>query len=477
MNREKKQGFDLNSIKTTTLAYFMLFAVVLMIIIWILQGFITDKYYETLRVQEANRTTVAVKQQFRDAPPDDFDKYARQTAQTNGIYIRIDGGMDSMIYDGIANLSKDTRFESELTKAMTQLGKQNLESANYRISDKNTGNNYLISISKIVSPEGVVNLYIVTPLVPIQSTLSIIRVLMLYVFIIAIGFALLLSIYLTSKIVRPIESITGSALELARGNFNVKFDGGKMTETNELAEVLNTASYEMGKADFYQRELVANVSHDLKTPLTMIKSYAEMIQDISGDNPEKRNEHLGVIIAETDRLNKLVSNLMSVSLLQSNTITLDRKTFDFVEMCQEVYESVAVLNEQEGYNIVFTPCKPTLVYGDRERLSQVLHNFVSNAIKYGGEDKYVGIELKRSGKKVTVHVKDNGMGIPKDDLPHIWDRYYRSSANHNREIDGSGIGLSISKTILSLHNTNFGVNSDEFIGSDFWFEMPVAKKA
>ncbi|MCF0140770.1 MAG: HAMP domain-containing histidine kinase [Mogibacterium sp.] len=477
MNREKKQGFDLNSIKTTTLAYFMLFAVVLMIIIWILQGFITDKYYETLRVQEANRTTVAVKQQFRDAPPDDFDKYARQTAQTNGIYIRIDGGMDSMIYDGIANLSKDTRFESELTKAMTQLGKQNLESANYRISDKNTGNNYLISISKIVSPEGVVNLYIVTPLVPIQSTLSIIRVLMLYVFIIAIGFALLLSIYLTSKIVRPIESITGSALELARGNFNVKFDGGKMTETNELAEVLNTASYEMGKADFYQRELVANVSHDLKTPLTMIKSYAEMIQDISGDNPEKRNEHLGVIIAETDRLNKLVSNLMSVSLLQSNTITLDRKTFDFVEMCQEVYESVAVLNEQEGYNIVFTPCKPTLVYGDRERLSQVLHNFVSNAIKYGGEDKYVGIELKRSGKKVSVHVKDNGMGIPKDDLPHIWDRYYRSSANHNREIDGSGIGLSISKTILSLHNTNFGVNSDEFIGSDFWFEMPVAKKA
>lgn len=455
----------------------MLFAVVLMIIIWILQGFITDKYYETLRVQEANRTTVAVKQQFRDAPPDDFDKYARQTAQTNGIYIRIDGGMDSMIYDGIANLSKDTRFESELTKAMTQLGKQNLESANYRISDKNTGNNYLISISKIVSPEGVVNLYIVTPLVPIQSTLSIIRVLMLYVFIIAIGFALLLSIYLTSKIVRPIESITGSALELARGNFNVKFDGGKMTETNELAEVLNTASYEMGKADFYQRELVANVSHDLKTPLTMIKSYAEMIQDISGDNPEKRNEHLGVIIAETDRLNKLVSNLMSVSLLQSNTITLDRKTFDFVEMCQEVYESVAVLNEQEGYNIVFTPCKPTLVYGDRERLSQVLHNFVSNAIKYGGEDKYVGIELKRSGKKVSVHVKDNGMGIPKDDLPHIWDRYYRSSANHNREIDGSGIGLSISKTILSLHNTNFGVNSDEFIGSDFWFEMPVAKKA
>mgnify|MGYP004448862313 FL=1 len=250
-----------------------------------------------------------------------------------------------------------------------------------------------------------------------------------------------------------------------------------MTETNELAEVLNTASYEMGKADFYQRELVANVSHDLKTPLTMIKSYAEMIQDISGDNPEKRNEHLGVIIAETDRLNKLVSNLMSVSLLQSNTITLDRKTFDFVEMCQEVYESVAVLNEQEGYNIVFTPCKPTLVYGDRERLSQVLHNFVSNAIKYGGEDKYVGIELKRSGKKVSVHVKDNGMGIPKDDLPHIWDRYYRSSANHNREIDGSGIGLSIAKTILSLHNTNFGVNSDEFIGSDFWFEMPVAKKA
>lgn len=168
--------------------------------------------------------------------------------------------------------------------------------------------------------------------------------------------------------------------------------------------------------------------------------------------------------------------MMSQSNLQSNTIQLNKDYFDIVELAQEAYDSVAVLNQQDGYNIRFRPCKPAYVYGDKDKLSQVIHNFVSNAVKYCGESKYVCIQLKKTSKKVSLHVIDHGVGIPKEELAHVWERYYRTSANHEREIEGSGIGLSIVRSILALHNAKYGVESSEGKGSDFWFEMPVEKK-
>ena len=265
-------------------------------------------------------------------------------------------------------------------------------------------------------------------------------------------------------------------MELSHGNYNVKFNGGMFTETNELARTLNTASYEMQKTDFYQRDLIANVSHDLKTPLTMIKSYAEMINDISGDNPEKRKEHLKVIITEADRLNKLVSDMLSASKIQSNNLELDKEIFDLVAVTEEIVATYKVLNEQDGYHIRLNKCKATYVLGDKEKIKQVLSNFVSNAIKYCGEDRVVIVDVKRIGKKVRVDVIDHGDGIASDELSHVWERYYRTSANRNRTIEGSGLGLSIVKGILVLHNANYGVKSKVGQGSDFWFEMDTVKK-
>ena len=225
-----------------------------------------------------------------------------------------------------------------------------------------------------------------------------------------------------------------------------------------------------------EREIVANVSHDLKTPLTMIRSYAEMIHDISGDNPAKRNEHLNVIISETDRLNKLVVEMMNMSKLQSNQVVLNKEAVNIVELARTSFESFKVLNEHDGFDLQFKPCKDCYIYGDKDKLLQVMNNFISNAVKYSGNNKYALIELKRQGKKVFFHVIDHGLGIPKDEISHVWDRYYRTSANHQRNIEGTGIGLSIVKGILTLHNADYGVESVEGQGSDFWFSMDVIKK-
>ena len=152
------------------------------------------------------------------------------------------------------------------------------------------------------------------------------------------------------------------------------------------------------------------------------------------------------------------------------------ETFDLVEAAKDVYESFEVLASSEGFEINFHPCKPSYVVGDRTRLMQVMTNFVSNAVKYSGDNKYVEIKLSKSAKKVTFHCIDHGMGIPSDEISHVWDKYYRTSANHERGIEGTGLGLAIVKGILTLHNARYGVESEEGKGSDFWFEMETVKK-
>ena len=207
----------------------------------------------------------------------------------------------------------------------------------------------------------------------------------------------------------------------------------------------------------------------------MIRSYAEKIIDITGDNPEKRNADLNVIISETEHLNKLVSDMLSVSNLQSNNVQMNMETFDLVKAARSVYESFLVL-ESDGFEIHFHPCKTAYVVGDRTRLTQVMTNFVSNAVKYSGDNKYIDIKLTKSSKKVTFHCIDHGVGIPSDEIGHVWDKYYRTSANHERGIEGTGLGLAIVKGLLNLHGAKYGVESEEGKGSDFWFEMETVRK-
>ena len=135
-----------------------------------------------------------------------------------------------------------------------------------------------------------------------------------------------------------------------------------------------------------------------------------------------------------------------------------------------------VLSSSKGFEINFHPCKPTYVVGDRSRIMQVMTNFVSNAVKYSGDSKFIDIKLSKGGRKVSFHCIDHGVGIPSDEISHVWDKYYRTSANHERGIEGTGLGLAIVKGLLNLHNAQYGVESEEGKGSDFWFELETVRK-
>ena len=472
----EKTRVDTNSIKTTTLMSFVLFALFLVIILWGLSNFFIGRYYERARSQEVIRTADALEVQFRQAAHEDFDSYAVQTAGTNGIYIRIDTPDESLIYDGTSTVKDTGAFGSDIARIRGRLENSSLGNVTETVREGSSGNSRLIYAAHISSSGAVSTLYIIAPLYPDQVTVRILRNMLIYISFIVLSVSVFLAYFLANRLSSPIENLTVSAKELSNGNYNVRFDGASFTETKELAKALNKASYEMEKTDFYQREIIANVSHDLKTPLTMIRSYAEKIIDITGDNPEKRNADLGVIISETERLNRMVSDMLSVSNLQSNNVEMHMETFDLVAAAKDVYESFLVLSSSQGFDIHFQPCKPSYVVGDRSRIMQVMTNFVSNAVKYSGDNKYVDIKLSKGSRKVAFHCIDHGVGIPSDEISHVWDKYYRTSANHERDIEGTGLGLAIVKGILNLHNARYGVESEEGKGSDFWFEMETVRK-
>jgi signal transduction histidine kinase len=287
---------------------------------------------------------------------------------------------------------------------------------------------------------------------------------------ILIVLAFFISLFVAKRIAKPIDSITEAAENLAKGDFNTKFDGRGFLEVKKLADTLTYAEKELSKVDTMQRDLIANVSHDLRTPLTMLKAYAEMIRDLSGDNPVKRNEHLEIIINETDRLSLMVNDILDLSKLESGKQKLTPSEFRIGEKLSEIISRFKGISEKMGYSIHFTPDEEKIVCCDVVKIEQVIYNLINNAINYTGEDKQVFVRQINRPDGIVIEIQDTGDGIEEDKIKLIFDKYYRSE-NHKREVVGTGLGLSIVKAVLKLHNYDYGVRSKLGEGSVFWFKI------
>lgn len=290
-----------------------------------------------------------------------------------------------------------------------------------------------------------------------------------FVIVLAVAVAGSVSGFLT----RPLSEMTEKARRLANGDFDVDFVGESYgSEITALAQTLNYAKDEISRADSLQKDLIANVSHDFKTPLTMIKAYASMIREISGDNPEKRNKHAEVIIDEADRLASLVSDVLDLSKLQSGIDEIKRAEFDLSSYLRGVMDKFGYLTETKGYTFETEIDDGVITFADEAKIGQAIYNLVGNAINYTGEDKRVIVRLKRENGYARFSVTDTGKGIPPEELPGIWDRYYRSRETHKRPVQGTGLGLSIVKTVLEKHGFAFGADSTEGSGSTFFVLFP-----
>ena len=290
-----------------------------------------------------------------------------------------------------------------------------------------------------------------------------------FVFVLAFAISSAVSGWLT----KPMSEMTKKAKLLASGDFNVDFHGVDYgQEMVELADTLNFARDELSKTDRMQKELIANVSHDFKTPLTMIKGYASMIMEISGDIPEKRNMHAQVIIDESDRLASLVADVLDLSKLRSGLQELKTSLVDMSAYTHEIVGRFAYLRETQGYTIVEDVEEGLLARVDELKIGQALYNLVGNAVNYTGEDKRVFVSLKRlDDANFRFSVRDTGAGIRQEEIATIWERYYRSPEMHKRPVRGTGLGLSIVKAVLQRHGLPFGVESERGKGTTFYIDF------
>jgi signal transduction histidine kinase len=318
-------------------------------------------------------------------------------------------------------------------------------------------------------------IYLESPIEAFDSTIKIIREQLLYISVILFELAFIITVLMSRRISKPIEELTDTAKKFGEGDYEVEFKAQGYREIEELSGVLDNARDEVKKVTDLKKELIANVSHDLRTPLTMVKAYAEMIRDLSGNNPEKREKHCQIIIDEADRLSALVNNLLELSKLESGNMELELSDFSIVDKLNDCMTRYTLLIEQNGYDIKYEPDEDRIITADVGKLDQVIYNFINNAINYTGDNKVIRIRQINKPDCVRVEVVDNGNGISKETLPLVFDRYYRD-AKVKRAIVGTGLGLSICKEILKQHGFAFGVSSTEGEGSTFWFEAPYAKQ-
>ena len=266
---------------------------------------------------------------------------------------------------------------------------------------------------------------------------------------------------------------------MAMGNYAVQVDSTRNDELGTLARDFNHMAAEVQHAAQMQRELLANVSHDLRTPLTLIKGYAETVRDLTGDDKAHRDEQMNIIVDETDRLTALVSSVMELSKVTSGADRCQRVHFDMGQLCDEVCERYDAVCAQNNWHLELElPDRELPVYADPEMMQRALHNLLGNAMHHIGADGIFILRATPCTEGIRVEVEDHGPGIPPEDLPHIFDRYYRSRSDAGKQ--GTGLGLSITKAIFQQHGFRFGVQSIVGKGTTFWFimnDLPANEKA
>ena len=313
--------------------------------------------------------------------------------------------------------------------------------------------------------------FVSTPLKIMGSILTVIQKEFIYASSVVLVISFLVAYFLSHIFSNPITKMTEESKKLANGNYDVKFKQSSIEEINELAQTLNKASSELAKTENLRRELLANVSHDLKTPLTLIRANAEMVKDLTYKNEEKRNANLDVIIKETERLNLLVEDILDLSKVKSETMKLELTFINLNDLIKSILTRYEVLKDKDNYKINFEYKKDYMIKADKKRLEQVIYNLINNAINYTGDNKIVNIRLTDNKKFVRLEVIDTGNGIDEEDLKYIWDKYYKVDKKYKRVTYGTGLGLSIVKNILELHKFKYGVKTSNK-GTNFYFDIP-----
>jgi len=436
--------------------YLIIFTFIILLFLWLFQVVFINSFYEYSKTKQIKETANQIVKNYDNLTSTTLENLSYK----NDVCIEIIKNQmtiySSNNFQGCLNSDK---YKQDFYTSKTD--KQTYKLVNPRFDNKT-----LVYAVKI--EEGIYA-FVNASLEPLNTTVIILSKQLSIVTFIVIILALIIGYFISKKISKPIEKINEKARLLSQGKYDFTFDNHSgIEEIDSLSNTLNYTKSELARTDELRRDLMANVSHDLKTPLTMIKGYAEMVRDLTYKDKEKREENLNTIIEEVDRLNILVEDILNLSKIQANTTSLQIEEFDIIELIQTIVKRYELLRDLEGYIFICDMKEKVFVQADKKRIEQVIYNLLNNAINYTGKDNKIYIRVKEENG-IRIEIEDTGKGIKQEEIPYIWDKYYHNQKKHKRNKIGTGLGLSIVKGILESHHFEYGVTSKLEKGTCFYF--------
>nr|WP_318038597.1 HAMP domain-containing sensor histidine kinase [uncultured Faecalibacillus sp.] len=275
-------------------------------------------------------------------------------------------------------------------------------------------------------------------------------------------------------IVKPLTRLTNAIKELSNGNYNVRVDNVGQDEISKLNQGFNQMARQLAKQDETRQKFISDISHEFQTPLTSIQGFANILKE--EDLPkEQRVKYANIILYNSKRLSSLAKNMLQLTLLDREEIELELTNYSLVEQMNRVISTQENQAMEKNIEIVFEmPKKEIFIEGDEQRLEQVWTNIISNAIKYTNEGGLITITMKKNSKDIEVSIEDTGIGMSKEVVSHIFERFYREDKARN--VEGNGLGLAIVKSIVDLHHGKIDILSQVDVGTNFIVRLPIEKQ-
>ncbi|MDD6049729.1 MAG: HAMP domain-containing sensor histidine kinase [Clostridiales bacterium] len=468
----------------------MVFVVAVLSLLWVFQIVLLDEFYRWSKTYQMRQTSDVLSANIDNAELEDLMNHLAGRSGMCIVLLSEHGktiaASEDIQYCLIHRMSKadrtfwcslapeDGSVLTELFNVAPQMGDRfNPRSFQGHVPQVKDEQQALLCVRRVTLGDGTTGYLLLNAIItPLDATVDTLRTQLVVITIVVLLGAVLLALTISRRLARPIIETNNAARSLSRGEYHPPEHGSEYKEMAELNQTLVLAAKELSRVDALQNELIANIGHDLRTPLTMIGGYAEVMRDIPG---EATPENLQIVIDETARLTSLVSELLDFSRLQAGSAELSIAAFDLTDAVERIVQRVARMTEKDGYRLIFTPDEHIAVQADEERIEQVVYNLIGNALTYTGEDKTVTIRQMVTDGHVRIDVCDTGKGISEEELPLIWNRYYRAKESHRRAVIGSGLGLSIVQSILEKHGARYGVESTVGQGTRFWFELTVTE--
>jgi len=473
------------SIKFKMWMNMMAVVIVLITVIWLLLIVFLQNFYEFSKESQTKKTQKQYISILENAQNmgEAYDQIIELSHKSDN-FVEIYDYNKKLIYSPLMYVSNNELFSRRVSvndvvttysmpsviKSMEDNGQKS-----HTLKLKSHKNNYISTIVLINTFENNgLSYYIASraSLIPVHETSLIFNRFFMIIILVLLIMSLLVSFVFAEFVTKPISRISFAAKQVAQGNYNIILPStGREDEMSTLTDDFNNMTREIAKADSVRKDLLANISHELKTPLTMIRGYAETIRDLTGENPEKRQKQLDIIIDESERLSTLITNVLDLSQLQAGKIELKNEKINLSTLIEGLMERYDIFRD-EGYEFDIY-IEPNLCsMGDYSRLEQVICNLIDNAVNHSTMKKLIKIRLEKRDC-AYFSVTNFGDVIDKENINHIWDRYYRIDKSGQRRVTGTGIGLSIVKEILNAHNYVFGVTSELENGTNFWIKFPI----